>query len=467
MSQGRPIAFARAQTGVWDTVLEFGTYQHVTVDGEPVETVFDASHVQGMLDDFERHPESDVFYDKKHEVVEAMGDADYDDLEQLRKALAAWGDGHAMAWGNALCMVAGGQVVRYVPHPGAPAEPPTMAQLERDLRKRPPDGVYSLRSNITPRGADPKDGISSFRYTSPYFIQQRDGFRLLNLTCTNDPRMRGAALAMERGRPVAMTRSPAPKAAKERVMNEVQMRAGCMESDTPEQREEKMAAYALKLEEEKKAAMGDLEVVHKEQEMARQKMEEEKKAAEMARQKMEDEKDKVGAMERRVRNLEEKNGALETELRSINQQRAKEAQERAEAAKAQRAQDAKEFSAGAVAMGRIKPDHKGDVEKTRAWLEERYIKDPADAEDLLSKEGTFGVSERIAMTRFTERGAGKGAPDPSVGSPASSNIQDRMDAAMRTEMEKAQKEGKPINAAVAMERVKKINPSLHAEYSRR
>lgn len=189
-----------ADVGKWDQVLAFGQYQHATIDGEPVLTVFDASTCTAMLDDFAAHPESDIFYDKQHEIVESLGD-DAMDRESLKK----WGDGHAMAWANALCMVVGGQVVRYEAHPGAPAQPPRPEDLRQSDGADRGDGVYAYRCDVTPRGADPKEGLTSFRYTSPYFVPERDGWRLLNLTATNDPRMRGVALAMNRdGQRVSM-----------------------------------------------------------------------------------------------------------------------------------------------------------------------------------------------------------------------------------------------------------------------
>ena len=184
----------------------------------------------------------------------------------------------------ALVMVVGGQVTRYEAHPGAPTTPPGLREIEASIHKPVEDGVYCYRSRVTPRGADPKDGLSAFGYTSPYFIQQRDGHRLLNLTATNDPRMRGAALAYERGVRIAMTRveDVAAKSGEEQSMEEnkeLMARAGCMESDSPAASIEKMAKYIRKMEDEGKAK------------------DEEAKAAEMKRSQMEGE---VAEMRRKM-----------------------------------------------------------------------------------------------------------------------------------------------------------------------
>ncbi len=190
--------------GVWDQVLSFGQYQHQTVNGTPCLTMHDASTCKVMLDDFAAHPDCDIFYDKQHEVEEALGDDALD-----RDKMLAWaGDGNALAWANALVMIMGGEVARYEPHPAAPPTAPRADDvlLQSDGTRRG-DGVYCLRSEVTPRGADPIDGLANFRQTSPYYVPERDGNRLLNLTATNDPRMRGCALAFNRsGQRVAMSR---------------------------------------------------------------------------------------------------------------------------------------------------------------------------------------------------------------------------------------------------------------------
>lgn len=447
---------ASALTGVWDQVLAFGQYQHATVDGNPVLTVFDASTCKAMLDDFARHPESDVFIDKQHEVVDALGDDALD-----RQKLREWGsgDGHAMGWANALCMIVAGKVVRYEAHPGAPPQPiaeDVLRQSDGSLRC---DGVYAYRAVVTPRGADPKDGLSSFRNTSPYFVPEKDGYRLLNYTATNDPRMRGAALAYSRTGRIAMqrvemgartdreiVRSKYPGASVSRVApngmglypaqstytlyvpgagavvanvltedeawshmadrirreagqmenrmdKELMARAGCMESDTSDQKLEKMSAYASKMEEVAKKK-------DEESTASRKAMEDEMSSM---RRKMEEgaskDKDLSAAMEamgRRVSAMEEKNSMLSKELAD--------ARKKSEAADAlvesTRDAEATRRASDAIAMGRIRGDHKGSIEQTEKWLAGKYKAGEAEAEDVLSAPGTFQPDERAAMSRL-------------------------------------------------------------------
>lgn len=228
---------------VWDTVCTFGTYQHETINGEPCITVHDASTCKQMLDDFAAHPLNDIFYDKQHEVVDELGPKAVDD-----EALRAWaGDGHAMAWANALVMILGGQIARYEAHPGAPEQPPSPEEVLRqsDGAMRP-DGVYCRRYMVTPRGADPISGIAAFRYTSPFFVPEKDGHRILNLTVTNDPRMRDCALAFQRssGRAVAMSRikGVAMTSSAERAYRIAEDHAGDLRIDLKDARAELDAA---------------------------------------------------------------------------------------------------------------------------------------------------------------------------------------------------------------------------------
>ncbi len=476
------------KVGVWDTVLELGTYQHVTLDGEPTMQVFDAGREQAMLDDFAAHPESDIFYDRFHEVTDEVPGEEGEPLSSYRDRLLAWakgevqGDGKALAWANALCLVVGGRVARYVPHPGAPPTPPTYEKLCQDQGRKVPDGVYCLRSEITPRGADPREGLAVTRYTSPYYISQRDGERLLCLTATNDPRMRGAALArFERGRAVVMTRmtaAPAPPG-KERRMDEIMTRAGCMESDTPEQKLEKMSAYARKMEEEgagAKKAFGDLEILHKDAMGRIAKMEEEKKGA---AEKKPDEDGEKAAMQRELQSVKEKlNVVLEAQKRAAEQREAD------QKVAMQRAQQERELAADrwadqALAEGRWDAMHAGGdkaeqdpvkrIAMTRAHLAKKYKADPAQAEADLFDRGFFKPSEAAVMQRLTAGGAAPGAPQPPTGDSGQTlaqSVDALMDQAISQEMQAAQKAGQTIDIRVAMQRVKAKNPALVSEYNR-
>jgi len=439
--------------GVWDQVLAFGKYQHQTVDGTPCVSVHDASTCKVMLDDFAAHPDCDIFYDKQHEIEDELGG---DALDRQKMQDWAQGDGHALGWANAMCMVMGGQVVRYEAHPGAPTIPPKVEDvlLQSDGKRRG-DGVYCLRARVTPRGADPVSGFDAFGFTSPYFVPERDGNRLLCLTVTNDPRMRGCALAYSRAGRVAMQRVSSSRTGAP-MDNEMMARVGCSDSDSPEVKAEKMTAYIRKME-------ADIAEKDKASEMARKKMEDD--IASMRRQMEEDkakhaepdgdegeEKKVLKAMSRRLSALEEKNKMLEAEVKESHKTAEQVTAMQATARKAK----AEEFARAAIAMGRIKGDHKGDEDKTAAWLAAKYEKDAAEAEDLLSAENTFKVSERHAMTRMTRNGAGIGAPDPR-------GLSVDVDVEYDRAVNKIATDDK-VDIAVAMSRVKEKNPDLFRRY---
>lgn len=224
--------------------------------------------------------------------------------------------------------------------------------------------------------------------------------------------------------------------------------AGCAESDSPEEKMAKMAAYARKMEADAS---------------------EQKDAAAAARKAMEDAaavKPAVAAeggedLEARIKALEEKNAMLLAELAEQHG-----AMKRFVAMEAKtKAQEAAEFARSAVAMGRIKGDHKGSVEATEKWLAERHVKNPADAEDLLSAEGTFQISERVAMTRLTQKGAGIGAPDPTDAATSPADEVDRLVAAEIKSMQAAGEKGDLTSAA--MSRVSKKHPDAWGRYVNR
>lgn len=470
------------RAGVWDTVLEFGTYQHTTVDGKPVVQRFDASRAQAMLDDFAAHPESDVFYDKLHKVVEDLGDES--DLDAIRAKLGDLSDKHALAWGNALVMVAGGQVRRYEAHPAAPQVPPTIEQIAEGLRKHPPDGVYCHRARVTQLGAEP-DGLDAFGYTSPFFISQRDGDRLLNLTATNDPRMRGAALAFERGQLIAMTRMSASGPGEKSMPfdKEMMARVGMEESDSEAAKMEAACKYIRKMEDdaaakdkEKTEAMGRASKMEEDLSEMKRKME----AGEnpFAKKKDGDEDDKkeaMQAMQRANAVQSEQIKALADGLKQANERVAsveKKAEEdrriamerQKETQKTAAAQEADEL----LNRGQWNPLHAGGdtaeqdpvkrIAMTRTWLAGKL----ANGErDFLLPAGTFQPDERVAMTRMTQAGAGIGAPDPRE---TSADPDAQMDAEIARIQKDARTANQPISHAVAMQRVKAANPALHGRY---
>jgi hypothetical protein len=490
--------------GVWDQVVAFGQYQHETVNGDPVLSIHDGTTCKVMLDDFAAHPDCDIFYDKQHEIESLLGAAALD-----REKMLEWGkgDGHALAWANAMCMVIGGQVVRYEPHPGAPpaAPHPDEVLIQSDGTRRS-DGVYCLRSQVTPRGADPVEGLGNFRQTSPYYVPERDGNRLLNLTVTNDPRMRGCALAFSRtSAPIAMSRvtqetKPAAPRKEEpmdpEMMKAIMEAAGCKAEDKAEDKLAKMTAYASKMEGARKAMESEKDAA----EMARKKMESDaeemrremeaanpKRAA--MRKKMEDEEKRMGrkmdagerakfeadhkepdgdepekmqAMSRRLSAAEEKNRMLADELKEVRSFGAQFKAQQEQLA----ADNAKAWAQNAVSMRRVKPSRCGTEEQTVAWLAAKRLKEGDGAEDVLCDVGTFGEPEAILMSRrIIENGAPAGAPDPREGG---LTVDDEMDAAIAKETKALIGAGEDPKKKdlyrMSMQRIAKSNPSLHRRF---
>jgi len=437
---------AGPRVGVWDQAMNYGTHEKPSLAGTPLVTRFDRATCQQMLEDFAAR-KNDLFLDKQHEVTDESLASDED--------MQAWGDQHALAWYSALCHVSDGQVVGYAAHAGAPDEPPSIEDLTRPDGTPPTDGLYAWRSAVTPRGADPIDGIPAFRYVSPYFFQRAgdagEVYRLLNITATNDPFLDGVALAMSADK-YAGASTP-----KEKPMEELYSRAGCMEADSPEQKLEKMSRYAQKMESERDAEKAEMARVK----MEAEKVEEEKKAAMEAKpfegkETPEEEKKEKAAMERRLKALEEKNAMLEAEVKAQSSTVAMEREARVKREQAEREAEAEEFATKAVAMGRVKPDHKGTPEKTAEWLKAARLKDAASAEDFLAAEGTFGISEPAVLQRMTRGGAGIGAPDPREQAKTPADVWD----ARIAEIQKTDKLGFDAAERVAMQRF----PREHQAY---
>lgn len=249
--------------------------------------------------------------------------------------------------------------------------------------------------------------------------------------------------------------------------------AGCAESDSPEDKVAKMAAYVAKMDEARKAqeARKDEEMEDESEEdksAAKAPVKEARKAARgkaeaqpfAGTESAEEEAKEHAALVERISAQEEKIAMLLKELAD-----SRGAMKRFAAMEEKtKAQEAAAFARGAVAMGRIKGDHKGSLEATEKWLADRYVKSAADAEDLLSAEGTFQVSERVAMQRFTQSGAGIGAPDPR-GDLSPSDEVDRLIAAEIKALQGAGEKGDLTS--VAMSRVSKKHPSAWGRYVNR
>lgn len=473
------------QVATWDQVLAFGEYQHVTVNGDEVMTVFDASKCRVMLEDFATR-KNDIFVDCKHEVIDATGG----DGDELLAQVDEWGEleGRALAWADALCMVVAGVVVKYVRHASAPETAPTLIDLQRPDGTNAEDGVYARRYVVTPLGADPIMGLPSFRSTSPYFVPMRDGWRLLNYTATNDPRMEGVSLgaiemarqrdgswAMQTSGSVrvgrqAMQRREVPVRARitmENYMDPEKMKrlmedAGCKAEDKPEDIAGKMSAYAAKMEDdaaEMKRQMEAGAAAKMEADEKKKKEDDEREAA--ARKASEhkepdgDEKAAMQAMSRKVEARDEKISMLEKNLADLQAKVGPLAQA-SEAAKERGAVDS---ATAAISMGRIPADHKGDTEKTIAWLAGKYKEGESVAEEFLFPEGKFKPSERTAMSRMTSRGAGHGAPKPDEGdnTPAAKYSQ------AMTRAYKKLDDAKQVRSSDAADAiVKRDEPEVHA-----
>lgn len=552
--------------GVWDQLLKDGKFTKKALDGTPTVTMFNDLTCGQILDAF-RDQQNDLSMDKFHEIVQ--------------------GKGHALAWHNALVRVKGGRVVRMESHDPI-VRMPGYEELLRRYARPPGDGVFGHRSEVTPLGLDPAEGLATLRYVSPYFCTA-PSYRLINTTATNDPFLDGVELAMEAGsddplvticlvppaevsaklvveggesvdelhctllvlgRASSMTparmmavhgavsvlaanTSPvkgriggagrfsnepneafhalvdsqdltnvreqllrrlcdagvwqtaqdhgfvphitlkyvSPSEAtpyrldavnvkfpgitvavggqwttyefmgaqafqrpQERPMEEMYKRAGCMESDSPEDKQKKLAAYMKKMEEEREGMMSRLTKMEedgkkKDVEMAamRQKMDASTTKPEPSEEDKKKEQGKEQAMQRLVLQtlgLPEDVAAAKAKLQSfgkleetmVTMQREQAELKTALQAEKDAKADTLKMDAGriwareAILMGRYDAVQQGDEDKTIEFLGSIRAKTPDVAEKMLHKEGTFQPSVAVLMSRVTEGGAPKGAP---------------------------------------------------------
>lgn len=162
------------------------------------------------------------------------------------------GKGYALCYHNALCMVAGGKVVRF--ETKGPHDPsyPTLEELRRPDGSVAGDGMYAYRYQLTSLGLDPKEGIRVFKWISPFF-EQTPSYRLINITATNDPFLDGVALAYEN------EREGKENVMEENESQELMEEARCTPNDSSEEKLKKMTAYAKKMSEEHAMAMKRIE----------------------------------------------------------------------------------------------------------------------------------------------------------------------------------------------------------------
>lgn len=263
--------------------------------------------------------------------------------------------------------------------------------------------------------------------------------------------------------------APSPASTPMPEMAAMMAAAGCAEGDTPDTKLAKMAAYARKMEQEAQGMRRDMEEPWDKKEMPGKEMPDSKETtASKASRCMEEpsmmaaESPDMPGLLSRMSALEEKNSMLSKELmESRSAMKSFRAME-----EKGREVEAQKFARGAIAMGRIKGDHKGSLEETEKWLSGKYLKSSADAEDILSAEGTFRVSERIALQRYTSGGAGIGAPE--LGR-AEVNPGDEVDSLIASEIKAMQAAGHKLEnlTSIAMERVSKKHPAAWARYAGR
>jgi 2'-5' RNA ligase len=619
----QPVAIAvPPRTGVWDQLLKDGRFTKKALDGTPTVTTFDDLTCGQILDAF-RDQQNDLSMDKFHEIVK--------------------GQGHALAWHNALVRVKGGRVVRMESHDPR-ISMPGYEDLLRRYSRPPGDGVYGHRSEVTPLGMDPAEGLATLRYVSPYFCTAPT-YRLINTTATNDPFLDGVELAMEAGGDdplvmiclvpppelaaklaveggesadelhctllvlghassvtpakrmavhgavsvLAANTSPIkgriggagrfsnePKEAyhalvdsqelsylreqllrrlcdagvwqtvqdhgfvphitlkyvvpteptpcrldavdvkfpgitvavgdqwttyefmgaqafqrpQERPMEEMYKRAGCMESDTPEQKQQKLAAYMKKMEEEREGMMSRLSKMEedgkkKDVEMAalRQKMDAgAAKPEESEEEKKKKEDGKEQAMQRLVLQtlgLPEDVAAAKAKITSfgkleenmvVMQREHAEVKAALQAEKTLKEQTLK-LDAGrlwareAIQMGRYDGLQQGSEEATIEFLSSIRAATPEVAEKMLHAEGSFQPSLSVLMTRHTEAGAPRGAPSrtPSgdVDRQWMTEIVTRQNTIMKAEPELAAH----LAFTRAEEQARKEKPALFQQYA--
>ncbi len=259
------------RVNVWDQCLKFGEFRKENLQGQMTTTLFDETTVGQMMDYFRDH-QNDLWMDSQHGVLR--------------------GKGQALCYHNALCMVARGQIVRF--ESKGKVKKPTIEDLRRPDGTLPENGLFAHRYQLTSLGLDEKEGIRVFKWISPLFDQPPHGYRLINITATNDPFLDGVALAYENdheeGPMKKMKRmdesKPNPPLEEEDKLEQMMEAAGCTPEDSPDEKLKKMTAYAKKMSEE-------LDKQEEDHALARKQMEEEHKAElkqAMNKRKMEEKK---------------------------------------------------------------------------------------------------------------------------------------------------------------------------------
>jgi len=129
-------------------------------------------------------------------------------------------------------------------------------------------------------------------------------------------------------------------------------------------------------------------------------------------------------------------------------------------------QKSREWAEVQISLGRVRGDHKGKAEDTVKWLAAKFRKDKAEAEDVLSPEGTFQVSERVAMNRYSQGGSTIGAPHPR----GEQSAAEEFDALTAAEIKALKAEGHKDDESLvpkAQQRVRKKHPAVWNRYQNR
>jgi ATP-dependent Clp protease protease subunit len=129
-------------------------------------------------------------------------------------------------------------------------------------------------------------------------------------------------------------------------------------------------------------------------------------------------------------------------------------------------QKSREWAEVQISLGRVRGDHKGKAEDTVKWLAAKFRKDKAEAEDVLSPEGTFQMSERVAMNRYSQGGSTIGAPHPR----GEQSAAEEFDALTAAEIKALKAEGHKDDESLvpkAQQRVRKKHPAVWNRYQNR
>jgi hypothetical protein len=157
----------------------------------------------------------------------------------------------AMAFYNALALVHNAQLVRFEALDEA-VPPPDAATL--------PDGLHGYRSQHTPLGEDPREGLANYRYLSPMFTDNGldeagnpIGYALYDVAATNTPFQAGCAIQFHRRPGDAAARPTRTDPMKIKLSNDLYKKLGVGDDASDDDKRAAMRRFA----DEIKAKMAD------------------------------------------------------------------------------------------------------------------------------------------------------------------------------------------------------------------